>query len=578
MDTGLLLGTRDRCRRRRARRLDARVARLRGRATSRPPGRGRLLEAERHGAQAAGRRRPAGRPVPGAGRRRAGDEHRPVPRARAPAVRRRPPDAGRRAGPARAGRARDGRAAVPHARPGARRAVDGRAGAGRRAGRARRAGARDARRPPSTCATRRRSWSPRCARRRCAGSGASCSSGGWSRPRACSRTSTSSSRTQVRTDDGLLRPDMVIKLAGGKNVVVDAKVAFLGFLDAAQADRRARPHRAARRARAARPGARRRPGGQAVLGPVRAGAGVRRDVRARRVVPARGRRAGPAADRVRVRAQRRHRDAHHPARPAADRRPTPGGRTRWPATRRPVLSLGKELHGRLATMGSHLAKLGRAIDSAAGAYNQTVSSLETRVLVSARRFADLHVVDADLPTPDPVNPQLSRGQRARAGGVRGGADRHVRRPRRPRRARAACGGDADAGRVDRRRAGDAAADHVLASGCADRPASTPDGRPDGGSARRQAGWTSRERRPSRRGVTGALPAALRSARSSRGSENMRSSVAVRTSSTSPKPCSASSDEDVADQDLGHRGAGRDADGRDARRATRGRSRTAWSTR
>ena len=58
-------------------------------------------------------------------------------------------------------------------------------------------------------------------------------------------------------------------------------------------------------------------------------------------------------------------------------------------------------------MGSHLAKLGRAIDSAAGAYNQTVSSLETRVLVSARRFADLHVVDGDLATPAPVNPQLS---------------------------------------------------------------------------------------------------------------------------------------------------------------------------
>jgi DNA recombination protein RmuC len=72
-----------------------------------------------------------------------------------------------------------------------------------------------------------------------------------------------------------------------------------------------------------------------------------------------------------------------------------------------VLSLGKELHGRLATLGSHLARLGRAIDSAAGAYNQTVSSLETRVLVSARRFADLNVVDADLETPPASNPRLS---------------------------------------------------------------------------------------------------------------------------------------------------------------------------
>ena len=55
---------------------------------------------------------------------------------------------------------------------------------------------------------------------------------------------------QVRTDDGLLRPDMVIKLAGGKNVVVDAKVAFLGFLDAAQAtDERVRTERLAAHAR-----------------------------------------------------------------------------------------------------------------------------------------------------------------------------------------------------------------------------------------------------------------------------------------------------------------------------------------
>ncbi|NEB06471.1 DNA recombination protein RmuC, partial [Streptomyces sp. SID13726] len=37
---------------------------------------------------------------------------------------------------------------------------------------------------------------------------------------------------QVATDDGALRPDMVVRLAGGKQVVVDAKVAFLGYLDA----------------------------------------------------------------------------------------------------------------------------------------------------------------------------------------------------------------------------------------------------------------------------------------------------------------------------------------------------------
>ena len=72
-----------------------------------------------------------------------------------------------------------------------------------------------------------------------------------------------------------------------------------------------------------------------------------------------------------------------------------------------VLSLGKELHGRLATMGAHLSRLGRAIENAATAYNQTVGSLETRVLVSARRFADLGVVEGGLEAPAPVDPRLA---------------------------------------------------------------------------------------------------------------------------------------------------------------------------
>jgi DNA recombination protein RmuC len=211
---------------------------------------------------------------------------------------------------------------------------------------------------------------------------------------------------QVRTDDGLLRPDMVIKLAGGKNVAVDAKVAFLGFLDAAQAtDERVRSERLAAHARHVR-------------------AHVD-DLSAKRYWD----QFAPAPEFVVMFVP-----AESFLHAAAEQDPllieyafernvviaTPTTllallRTISYAWRQDalasnaqaVLSLGKELHGRLATMGSHLAKLGRAIDSAAGAYNQTVSSLETRVLVSARRFADLHVVDADLPTPDPVNPQLS---------------------------------------------------------------------------------------------------------------------------------------------------------------------------
>jgi DNA recombination protein RmuC len=55
---------------------------------------------------------------------------------------------------------------------------------------------------------------------------------------------------------------------------------------------------------------------------------------------------------------------------------------------RTVSELGRELYERLATMIDHFATVGKRLDSAVQAYNQTVGSLERRVLVSARRFAD----------------------------------------------------------------------------------------------------------------------------------------------------------------------------------------------
>jgi DNA recombination protein RmuC len=68
-----------------------------------------------------------------------------------------------------------------------------------------------------------------------------------------------------------------------------------------------------------------------------------------------------------------------------------------------VHQLGKELHGRLATMGTHVAKLGRSLDGAVDSYNKTVSSLEARVLVTARRLTELKVADDELVAPAPVD-------------------------------------------------------------------------------------------------------------------------------------------------------------------------------
>jgi DNA recombination protein RmuC len=48
-------------------------------------------------------------------------------------------------------------------------------------------------------------------------------------------------------------------------------------------------------------------------------------------------------------------------------------------------------------MGTHVAKLGRSLDGAVTSYNQTVSSLEARVLVTARKLTELRVADDELP-------------------------------------------------------------------------------------------------------------------------------------------------------------------------------------
>lgn len=67
-----------------------------------------------------------------------------------------------------------------------------------------------------------------------------------------------------------------------------------------------------------------------------------------------------------------------------------------------IQKLGRDLHQRLGTMGSHFEKLGRALTGAVGAYNDTVGSLEGRVLVTARRFADLTDAEGPVKTPAAV--------------------------------------------------------------------------------------------------------------------------------------------------------------------------------
>jgi DNA recombination protein RmuC len=64
-----------------------------------------------------------------------------------------------------------------------------------------------------------------------------------------------------------------------------------------------------------------------------------------------------------------------------------------------VHALARDLYARLSTMGDHLGKLGASLGGAVTAYNKAMGSLESRVLVSARRLAELGVSDEELAAP-----------------------------------------------------------------------------------------------------------------------------------------------------------------------------------
>ena len=71
---------------------------------------------------------------------------------------------------------------------------------------------------------------------------------------------------------------------------------------------------------------------------------------------------------------------------------------------REVADLGKELHGRLATFAAHLDDLRKKLDGAVQAYNAAAGSFESRVLVPARRLRDLKVTTAEeLPAAESID-------------------------------------------------------------------------------------------------------------------------------------------------------------------------------
>ncbi|HEY0596048.1 DNA recombination protein RmuC [Sphingopyxis sp.] len=76
---------------------------------------------------------------------------------------------------------------------------------------------------------------------------------------------------------------------------------------------------------------------------------------------------------------------------------------------REIAALGKELYARMSVMGSHIAKVGRNLDQATGAYNAFVGSFESQVLTQAKRFEALDIETGDKEIPSlPVAEQAAR--------------------------------------------------------------------------------------------------------------------------------------------------------------------------
>ncbi len=211
------------------------------------------------------------------------------------------------------------------------------------------------------------------------------------------------SRLTPGSTAGSLRPDLVVHLAGGKQVVVDSKVPLDAFLDATECDDDAEDERAAHLARHARQ-FRTHVDALSAKGYWRALRGTPEFVVL--FVPGESFLSAALesdASLIEYAAERRVVLAT-PTTLIALLRTVAHAWTQESLAEKAqeIHLLGRELHERIGVLGGHLDRVGRSLGTAVTAYNQAVGSWESRVLVTARRFTDLGVTEDELAPSRPV--------------------------------------------------------------------------------------------------------------------------------------------------------------------------------